>query len=195
MENVRIRLLWTFLDTNKLQEKVSVFGKFFEEIFIFVTAYSHMIPISLYIALELLKLMQAYLIKKDPDIKVTTVRNSELIEELGQVRFIFSDKTGTLTCNRMEFKKCSVNGVIYGENITDLVNTSIPNLILHVLIFCYRKPSTLSVEMSRLMLFFSMVLTNLADTLCTIFSHFYRCVIVWCLVSEYLVVFEKLNRD
>lgn len=40
-------------------------------------------------------------------------RNSDLIEELGQVEFIFSDKTGTLTCNVMEFKNCSVNNVIY----------------------------------------------------------------------------------
>jgi phospholipid-transporting ATPase len=37
-------------------------------------------------------------------------RNSDLIEELGQVEFVFSDKTGTLTQNKMEFKKISVGG-------------------------------------------------------------------------------------
>lgn len=42
-------------------------------------------------------------------------RNSDLTEELGQVEFVFSDKTGTLTQNKMEFKKCSVNGKIYNE--------------------------------------------------------------------------------
>jgi magnesium-transporting ATPase (P-type) len=31
------------------------------------------------------------------------------------VEFIFSDKTGTLTCNIMDFKKCSINGKVYGE--------------------------------------------------------------------------------
>lgn len=36
----------------------------------------------------------------------STCRNSDLIEEMGQVEFIFSDKTGTLTCNIMEFKMC-----------------------------------------------------------------------------------------
>ncbi len=31
------------------------------------------------------------------------------------MEFIFSDKTGTLTCNVMEFKQCSINGKIYPE--------------------------------------------------------------------------------
>jgi P-type E1-E2 ATPase len=47
--------------------------------------------------------------------KYALCRTSDLIEELGQVDFVFSDKTGTLTQNKMIFKKCSVNGVIYGE--------------------------------------------------------------------------------
>ena len=41
-------------------------------------------------------------------------RNSNLNEELGQVKYIFSDKTGTLTENIMAFKKCSVMGNVYG---------------------------------------------------------------------------------
>ena len=42
-------------------------------------------------------------------------RTSDLIEELGQVEFIFSDKTGTLTKNEMIFQKCSINNQIYGD--------------------------------------------------------------------------------
>jgi len=42
------------------------------------------------------------------------VQSSNLNEELGQIQYIFSDKTGTLTKNQMVFKKLSVGGVIYG---------------------------------------------------------------------------------
>uniref|UniRef100_A0A914D595 Uncharacterized protein n=1 Tax=Acrobeloides nanus TaxID=290746 RepID=A0A914D595_9BILA len=42
-------------------------------------------------------------------------RTTTLNEELGQVEHIFCDKTGTLTQNIMEFKKCSINGICYGD--------------------------------------------------------------------------------
>ena len=46
-------------------------------------------------------------------------KNWGISDDLGQIEYIFSDKTGTLTQNVMEFQKCSVHGVIYGEGVTE----------------------------------------------------------------------------
>lgn len=48
------------------------------------------------------------------------VKTMALNEELGQISHVFSDKTGTLTCNVMDFRKCSVNGVSYGHGTTEI---------------------------------------------------------------------------
>ena len=80
-----------------------------------------MIPISLYVIIDMVKLFQASLINADikmfytEDLHYASVRNSDLIEELGQVQFVFSDKTGTLTQNKMEFKKSQVAGRVIGN--------------------------------------------------------------------------------
>jgi phospholipid-translocating ATPase len=53
-----------------------------------------------------------YYAEKDMPAKA---RTTTLNEQLGQIHYIFSDKTGTLTQNIMTFKKCCINGQIYGE--------------------------------------------------------------------------------
>ena len=93
---------------------------FFETYLTFVVNYSNLIPISLYVGIEVMKLAQKYLVDNDVEIyhaesnTRACSRTSNLIEEMGQVEFIFSDKTGTLTCNVMKFFCCSVGDVVYG---------------------------------------------------------------------------------
>ncbi|KAI8983931.1 hypothetical protein BDF20DRAFT_815946 [Mycotypha africana] len=85
----------------------------------FMILFNSFIPISLMVTMEIVKYVQAIMIDNDLDIyyeKTDTpavARSSSLIEELGQVEYVFSDKTGTLTCNEMEFRECSIAGLSY----------------------------------------------------------------------------------
>ncbi len=47
--------------------------------------------------------------------KGAKVNSADLCEDLGQVEYLFTDKTGTLTENQMVFKHFSVDGVIYAN--------------------------------------------------------------------------------
>lgn len=98
-------------------------------IYHFLTAlllYSYFIPISLYVSIEIVKVLQTIFINQDIHMyyeeadKPAHARTSNLNEELGQVDTILSDKTGTLTCNSMEFIKCSVAGTAYGRGVTEV---------------------------------------------------------------------------
>eukprot|EP00899_Mesostigma_viride_P010371 jgi/Mesvir1/19335/Mv10393-RA.1 len=99
----------------------------FLNFFTLLTLYSTIIPISLYVSIEMIKVIQVtHFFNKDLSMyhaesdTPALARTSNLNEELGQVSFIFSDKTGTLTQNQMEFFKCSVGGVSYGQGITEI---------------------------------------------------------------------------
>ncbi|XP_009068081.1 PREDICTED: phospholipid-transporting ATPase IK, partial [Acanthisitta chloris] len=86
----------------------------------FMILMSIIIPMSMYITFEFIYLVNSFFINWDLEMYYAAkdipakARSTSLNDQLGQIEYIFSDKTGTLTQNIMSFKKCCVNGTIYG---------------------------------------------------------------------------------
>lgn len=79
-----------------------------------------LIPISLVVCVECVKIVHAFYVGWDlqmasGDGEVSIANTSSLMEELGQIKYLFTDKTGTLTQNVMEFRKCSVRGNAFAK--------------------------------------------------------------------------------
>uniref|UniRef100_A0A673C8R9 Phospholipid-transporting ATPase n=1 Tax=Sphaeramia orbicularis TaxID=375764 RepID=A0A673C8R9_9TELE len=106
--------------------KFSAFLTFWSYVIILNTV----VPISLYVSVEIIRLGNSFYI--DWDRKMYFARNdtpaeartTTLNEELGQIKYVFSDKTGTLTQNIMTFNKCSINGKSYGKKHSFLLDFS-----------------------------------------------------------------------
>ncbi len=90
-----------------------------------VILFQNLVPIALYISIEIIKTAQAFFIYSDAQMYYDridypcTPKSWNISDDLGQVEYIFSDKTGTLTQNVMEFKKCTIDAVPYGEAYTE----------------------------------------------------------------------------
>ena len=79
------------------------------------------VPISLMVTMEMVKLFQGMLLVKDksgysPEYDFfCTANNTSVNENLGQIKYVFTDKTGTLTKNNMIFKNLICGGKLYGS--------------------------------------------------------------------------------
>mmetsp|Transcript_9092 Transcript_9092/g.13680 ORF Transcript_9092/g.13680 Transcript_9092/m.13680 type:complete len:1228 (+) Transcript_9092:73-3756(+) len=100
------------------------------QFFYFFLLHATFIPVSLYVSMTLIRFFQSYFMNNDLEMYYertdtpSVVRTMTLNEELGQISHVFSDKTGTLTCNVMDFRKASINGVSYGLGITEIGKAS-----------------------------------------------------------------------
>uniref|UniRef100_A0A8D0H695 Phospholipid-transporting ATPase n=1 Tax=Sphenodon punctatus TaxID=8508 RepID=A0A8D0H695_SPHPU len=126
----------------------------------FLTFWSYIIilntvvPISIYVSVEVIRLGHSHFINWDrkmyypPKDTPAEAWTTTLNEELGQIEYVFSDKTGTLTQNIMTFNKCSINGKVYGEvhddfdRKTEINKKTLPvdfsfNLLADSKIHCY----------------------------------------------------------
>jgi len=105
-------------------EKMNLFLNLVVRFFNFMILFMNFIPISLLVSMSCVKLIQVYFFYCDKDMIYEGIhcmpRTSDLNEEMGQVEYVFSDKTGTLTRNVMDFRKFCVNGQTYGEGMTEI---------------------------------------------------------------------------
>ncbi|KAL7575732.1 hypothetical protein ACA910_003065 [Epithemia clementina (nom. ined.)] len=89
---------------------------------LYVTLLTNFIPLSLYVTVEfitfcMLAFVYIDLNMYDDTTNTRAVARSTIVTDLGQIQYIFSDKTGTLTQNVMRFKRCSVDGMAFGAPI------------------------------------------------------------------------------
>ncbi|CAH0049250.1 unnamed protein product [Clonostachys solani] len=114
-----------YLRLGTLTDAGTIAKIFAEDMVTYWVLFSSLVPISLFVTVEVVKYWHGILINDDLDMYYdrndtpATCRTSSLVEELGMVEYVFSDKTGTLTCNMMEFKQCSIAGLQYAEEVPE----------------------------------------------------------------------------
>mmetsp|Transcript_24073 Transcript_24073/g.66728 ORF Transcript_24073/g.66728 Transcript_24073/m.66728 type:complete len:1719 (+) Transcript_24073:215-5371(+) len=113
---------WPYLPNLPPPKWVDTSNTILQNFLMFVTLLSNFVPLSMYVTLEMVNFFCLWLVYVDPEMydpKTDTraVARSTNVTDLGQVQYIFSDKTGTLTQNVMRFKRCSVDGMIFGAPV------------------------------------------------------------------------------
>nr|DBA20936.1 TPA: hypothetical protein GDO54_017666 [Pyxicephalus adspersus] len=112
---------WYNEKTRKEKESFKIL-KIFTDFLSFMVLFNFIIPVSMYVTVEMQKFLGSFFIAWDKEMydeeikEGALVNTSDLNEELGQVEYIFTDKTGTLTENSMEFIECCIDGYKYRES-------------------------------------------------------------------------------
>ncbi|KAL7983860.1 hypothetical protein Chor_000736 [Crotalus horridus] len=101
------------------ERKRNVYITAFTDFLSFMVLFNYIIPVSMYVTVEMQKFLGSYFLTWDEEMfdeeigEGPLVNTSDLNEELGQVEYVFTDKTGTLTENNMEFIECCIEGHVY----------------------------------------------------------------------------------
>uniref|UniRef100_A0A672J2S1 Phospholipid-transporting ATPase n=1 Tax=Salarias fasciatus TaxID=181472 RepID=A0A672J2S1_SALFA len=101
------------------EKDTNMYLKMFTDFLSFMVLFNFIIPVSMYVTVEMQKFLGSFFITWDKDFydpeieEGALVNTSDLNEELGQVEYVFTDKTGTLTQNNMEFIECCIDGFQY----------------------------------------------------------------------------------
>ncbi|XP_020820884.1 phospholipid-transporting ATPase IH isoform X1 [Phascolarctos cinereus] len=112
-----------FNQKTEAERQRNLFLKAFTDFLAFMVLFNYIIPVSMYVTVEMQKFLGSYFITWDEDMfdeetgEGPVVNTSDLNEELGQVEYIFTDKTGTLTENNMEFIECCIEGNVYVPHV------------------------------------------------------------------------------
>jgi phospholipid-translocating ATPase len=109
---------------------------FFPVLTSFIIMFNTMIPLSLYVSMEIVKVWQMLLLNDIDMYDEATntpfeARTSTINEELGQVSYVFSDKTGTLTDNMMKFRKLSVAGTAWLHDVDLQTKQDDSEMLIH----------------------------------------------------------------
>uniref|UniRef100_A0A671M3E5 Phospholipid-transporting ATPase n=1 Tax=Sinocyclocheilus anshuiensis TaxID=1608454 RepID=A0A671M3E5_9TELE len=109
---------------NQKEKDTNMYLKMFTDFLSFMVLFNFIIPVSMYVTVEMQKFLGSFFITWDKDFfdpeiqEGALVNTSDLNEELGQVEYVFTDKTGTLTQNNMEFIECCIDGFQYKHRDT-----------------------------------------------------------------------------
>ncbi|KAK9839881.1 hypothetical protein WJX81_008363 [Elliptochloris bilobata] len=114
----RYHLALTNFSEGNYQSSAAYLGILFLTFWILL---SYLVPISLFVTMEIVKFaLCSVFIAFDPALREgkageqARARNSDIVEDLGLVEYVFSDKTGTLTSNEMQLRAVAVKDAAFG---------------------------------------------------------------------------------